>query len=75
MLFFFFCAQLKFSGPDNVPMVNKLLQLELNNRITGNYTTDENGEAPFSIDTSDIFDQEFNLKVRHQRVDEIPQSI
>lgn len=75
MLFFFFFAQLKFSGPDNVPMVNKLLQLELNNRIIGNYTTDENGEAVFSIDTSDIFDQEFNLKVRHQRVDEIPQNI
>lgn len=56
-------------------MVNKLLQLELNNRIIGNYTTDENGEAVFSIDTSDIFDQEFNLKVRHQRVDEIPQNI
>ncbi|XP_077930281.1 ovostatin homolog 2-like [Halichoerus grypus] len=58
---------LKFSGPDNVPMVNKLLQLELNNRIIGNYTTDENGEAPFSIDTSDIFDQEFNLKATYIR--------
>ncbi|XP_057159317.1 ovostatin homolog 2-like [Ursus arctos] len=58
---------LKFSGPDNVPMVNKLLQLELNNRIIGNYTTDENGEAVFSIDTSDIFDQEFNLKATYIR--------
>ena len=56
-------------------MVNKLLQLELNNRFIGNYTTDENGEALFSIDTSDIFDPEFNLKVRHQRADEIPESI
>uniref|UniRef100_A0A2K6QSY3 Uncharacterized protein n=1 Tax=Rhinopithecus roxellana TaxID=61622 RepID=A0A2K6QSY3_RHIRO len=53
---------LKFSGPDNVPMVNKLLQLELNDEFIGNYTTDENGEAQFSIDTSDIFDPEFNLK-------------
>ncbi|XP_034501813.1 ovostatin homolog 2-like isoform X2 [Ailuropoda melanoleuca] len=58
---------LKFSGPDNVPMVNKLLQLELNNRIIGNYTTDENGEAVFSIDTSDIFDQEFSLKATYIR--------
>lgn len=48
-------------------MADKLLQLELNDRIIGNYTTDENGEAPFSIDTSDIFDQAFNLKVRHQK--------
>uniref|UniRef100_A0A8C9KEZ2 Uncharacterized protein n=1 Tax=Panthera tigris altaica TaxID=74533 RepID=A0A8C9KEZ2_PANTA len=58
---------LKFSGPDNVPKGNKPLRLELNNRFIGNYTTDDNGEALFSIDTSDIFDSEFNLKVRHQR--------
>lgn len=61
------CVQLKLSGPDNAPMVNKLLQLELNNKFLGNYTTDENGEAQFSIDTSDIFDPAFSLKVRHQR--------
>ncbi|ELK10442.1 Ovostatin like protein 2 [Pteropus alecto] len=54
---------LKFSGPNNVPMVNKLLQLELNDKFIGNYTTDENGEAQLSIDTSDIFDPEFTLKV------------
>lgn len=45
--------------PNNVPMANKLLQLELGDRLVGNYTTDENGEAQFSIDTSDIFDPEF----------------
>uniref|UniRef100_F6TLI5 Ovostatin homolog 2-like n=1 Tax=Macaca mulatta TaxID=9544 RepID=F6TLI5_MACMU len=58
---------LKFSGPNNVPMVNKLLQLELNDEFIGNYTTDENGEAQFSIDTSDIFDPEFNLKATYVR--------
>ncbi|XP_010853776.1 PREDICTED: LOW QUALITY PROTEIN: ovostatin homolog 2-like [Bison bison bison] len=58
---------LKFSGPNNVPMVNKLLQLELNDRLVGNYTTDENGEAQFSIDTSDIFDPEFRLKAVYIR--------
>ncbi|XDB50788.1 hypothetical protein AB1E18_004350 [Capra hircus] len=58
---------LKFSGPNNVPMVNKLLQLELNDRLVGNYTTDENGEAQFSIDTSDIFDPEFRLKATYIR--------
>ncbi|XP_016077213.1 PREDICTED: ovostatin homolog 2-like [Miniopterus natalensis] len=56
---------LKFSGPNNVPMVNKLLQLELNNKFIGNYTTDENGEAQLSIDTSDMFDPEFNLKAMY----------
>uniref|UniRef100_A0A2R9CI26 Alpha-2-macroglobulin domain-containing protein n=1 Tax=Pan paniscus TaxID=9597 RepID=A0A2R9CI26_PANPA len=58
---------LKFSDPNNVPMVNKLLQLELNDEFIGNYTTDENGEAQFSIDTSDIFDPQFNLKATYVR--------
>ncbi|KAM8776859.1 ovostatin homolog 2-like [Rhynchonycteris naso] len=58
---------LKFSGPNNVPMVNKLLQLELNDKFIGNYTTDENGEAQLSIDTSDIFDLELNLKATYIR--------
>lgn len=50
-------------------MVNKLLQLELNDKFIGNYTTDENGEAQLSIDTSDIFDPEFTLKVRYTKED------
>ncbi|KAM6162669.1 LOW QUALITY PROTEIN: ovostatin homolog 2-like [Erethizon dorsatum] len=53
---------LKFYGPSNVPLTSKLLQLELNGRVLGNYTTDENGEAQFSIDTSDIYDPTFSLK-------------
>ncbi|XP_005378941.1 PREDICTED: ovostatin homolog isoform X1 [Chinchilla lanigera] len=53
---------LKFYGPNNVPLTSKVLQLELNGRVIGNYTTDENGEAPFSIDTSDIYDPMFSLK-------------
>lgn len=46
-------------------MVNKLLQLELDGKPLGNYTTDENGEAQFSIDTSEIFGAQISLKVRH----------
>ncbi|KAM9674113.1 LOW QUALITY PROTEIN: ovostatin homolog 2-like [Trichechus inunguis] len=53
---------LKFSGPSDVPMVSKLLQLEFNDKFIGNHTTDANGEAQFSLDTSDIFDPEFSLK-------------
>ncbi|XP_074182145.1 ovostatin homolog 2 isoform X1 [Rhinolophus sinicus] len=56
---------LKFSGPNDEPMVNKLLQLELNDKFIGNYTTDENGEAQLSIDTSDIYDPEFTLKATY----------
>ncbi|XDA75019.1 hypothetical protein R6Z07M_005238 [Ovis aries] len=62
-----YSGTLKFSGPNNVPMANKLLQLELSDRLVGNYTTDENGEAQFSIDTSDIFDPEFRLKATYIR--------
>ncbi|XP_012587793.1 PREDICTED: ovostatin homolog 2-like [Condylura cristata] len=56
---------LKFSSPANVPMVNKVLQLELNDKFLGNYTTDKNGEAQFSIDTSGLFDPELNLKATY----------
>ncbi|XP_077026097.1 ovostatin homolog 2-like isoform X2 [Tamandua tetradactyla] len=62
-----YSGTLKFSGPNDVPMVNKLLQLELNDKFIGNYTTDENGEAQFSINTADIFDPGFNLKATYFR--------
>ncbi|XP_037704174.1 ovostatin homolog 2-like [Choloepus didactylus] len=58
---------LKFSGPNDVPLVNKLLQLELSDKFIGNYTTDENGEAQFYINTSGIFDPEFTLKATYVR--------
>ncbi|KAL1791017.1 pregnancy zone protein-like, partial [Sigmodon hispidus] len=58
---------LRFSSPNNAPMVNKLLQLELNGKFLGNYTTDGNGEAQFSINTSEIFDEQISLKATHVR--------
>ncbi|OBS79796.1 hypothetical protein A6R68_22003, partial [Neotoma lepida] len=58
---------LRFSGPDNEPMVSKLLQLELNGQFLGNYTTDGNGEARFSINTSEIFDAQISLKAIYVR--------
>uniref|UniRef100_H0XV65 Ovostatin n=1 Tax=Otolemur garnettii TaxID=30611 RepID=H0XV65_OTOGA len=60
---------LKLSGPNDVPMVSKLLQLKLDGKFVGNYTTDENGEAQFSIDTSDIFNPVFNLQAMYIRPD------
>ncbi|XP_023563184.1 ovostatin homolog [Octodon degus] len=55
---------LKFYGPSDVPLTSKLLQLKLNGKVVGNYTTDENGEAQFSIDTSDLDDSMLFLKAR-----------
>ncbi|XP_075409472.1 ovostatin homolog 2-like [Tenrec ecaudatus] len=62
-----FSGTLKFSDSNDVPMVSKLLQLELNEKVIGNYTTDENGEAQFSIDTSDMFDPQYRLKATYIR--------
>ncbi|KAM5262734.1 ovostatin homolog 2-like [Ctenodactylus gundi] len=62
-----YSGTLKFYGPNNVPVANRLLQLELNSRVVGNYTTDENGEARFSIDTSDMFDSRLTLKASYLR--------
>ncbi|XP_052028669.1 ovostatin homolog [Apodemus sylvaticus] len=62
-----YTGTLKFSGPNNAPMVNKLLQLELNGKPVGNYTTDENGEAQFSINTSEMFDAQISLKAVYVR--------
>ncbi|XP_021047084.1 ovostatin homolog [Mus pahari] len=58
---------LKFSGPNNTPLVDKLLQLELDGKPIGNYTTDENGEARFSINTSEIFSAQISLKAVYVR--------
>ncbi|NP_001001179.2 ovostatin homolog precursor [Mus musculus] len=58
---------LKFSGPNNTPLVDKLLQLELDGKPVGNYTTDENGEARFSINTSEIFGAQISLKAVYVR--------
>ncbi|XP_008823714.1 ovostatin homolog [Nannospalax galili] len=62
-----YLGTLRFYGPNNVPMVSKVLQLYLNDRLIGNYTTDENGEAQFSIDTTEIFDPQINLQATYAR--------
>ncbi|XP_007661640.1 ovostatin homolog 2 [Ornithorhynchus anatinus] len=51
---------------DNSPIENAVVQLELNGKVLDNYTTDSNGSAQFSIDTSNIFDPQFNLRVSYK---------
>nr|XP_058138758.1 ovostatin homolog isoform X2 [Dasypus novemcinctus] len=62
-----YVGTLKFSSPNDVPMVNKVLQLELNDKFMGNYTTDENGEAQFYIDTTDVSEPMLSLKASYIR--------
>ncbi|XP_050189677.1 ovostatin-like [Myiozetetes cayanensis] len=46
------------------PIANKTVLLELNEEYLANYTTNKNGTAAFSIDTSNFFDRSFKLAVR-----------
>ncbi|NXS50014.1 OVOS protein, partial [Balaeniceps rex] len=49
---------------DGKPVADRTVLLELNDNYLANYTTDKNGTAPFSIDTSNFFDPSFKLRVR-----------
>ena len=55
--------QIKLVDKDNSPISNEVIQLFVNNKNTDNFTTDDNGIAEFSIDTSKMFDPEISLKV------------
>ncbi|NXF32867.1 OVOS protein, partial [Nyctibius bracteatus] len=49
---------------DGKPVANRIVLLELNEEYLANYTTDKNGTAAFSIDTSNFFDPSFKLRAR-----------
>ncbi|KAF1433717.1 Ovostatin, partial [Spheniscus demersus] len=49
---------------DGKPLADRTVLLELNEKYLANYTTDKNGTAAFSIDTSNFFDPSFKLRVR-----------
>lgn len=55
--------QIKLVDKDNSPISNEVIQLFVNNKNTDNFTTDHEGVAEFSIDTSEMFDPEISLKV------------
>ncbi|XP_021250470.1 ovostatin [Numida meleagris] len=63
-------GQIKLVDKDNSPISNKVIQLFVNNKNTHNFTTDVNGIAPFSIDTSKMFDPELSLKAIYKTSDE-----
>lgn len=55
--------QIKLVDKNNSPISSEVIQLFVNNKNTANFTTDDNGIAEFSIDTSKMFDPEISLKV------------
>ncbi|NXG14494.1 OVOS protein, partial [Grallaria varia] len=62
-------GQIKLVDKDNSPISNEVIQLFVNNKNTENFTTDDNGVAEFSIDTSEMFDPEISLKATYKTSD------
>uniref|UniRef100_A0A8C3PTL8 OVOS protein n=1 Tax=Calidris pygmaea TaxID=425635 RepID=A0A8C3PTL8_9CHAR len=63
-------GQVKLVDKDNAPISNEVIQLFVNNKNTVNFTTDDNGTAEFSIDTSEMFDPEISLRATYKTSDQ-----
>ncbi|NWZ47443.1 OVOS protein, partial [Haliaeetus albicilla] len=63
-------GQIKLVDKDNSPISNEVIQLFVNNKNTDNFTTDDNGIAEFSIDTSEMFDPDISLKATYKPSDQ-----
>ncbi|XP_066031649.1 ovostatin-like [Chamaea fasciata] len=57
-------GEVTVTSVDGEPVANSPVLLELNGDYLANYTTDKNGTAAFSIDTSNFFDPSFTLTVK-----------
>nr|XP_060619440.1 ovostatin-like [Anolis sagrei ordinatus] len=61
-----FTGQLKLRDEDGMPLPNRVIFLELEGVVIANYTTDENGGALFSMDTSNLFEHRYKLRAYHE---------
>ncbi|XP_010399284.2 ovostatin-like [Corvus cornix cornix] len=57
-------GEITVTNADGEPVANSSVLLELNGDHLARYTTDKNGTAAFSIDTSNFFDPSFKLTVQ-----------
>ncbi|NWY06636.1 OVOS protein, partial [Nothoprocta ornata] len=57
-------GQVTVTNADGMPIANRTVLLELNDEYIANYTTNNDGTAAFSIDTSNFFDPSFKLRAR-----------
>ncbi|NWZ62499.1 OVOS protein, partial [Acrocephalus arundinaceus] len=57
-------GEITVTNVDGEPVANSTVLLELNGDYLARYTTDKNGTAAFSIDTSNFFDPSFKLTVK-----------
>ncbi|XP_047405685.1 ovostatin-like [Sciurus carolinensis] len=59
-------TEIKLLHPDNSPIPNEVVHLHLMDKIVGNYTTDKNGTAQFSLDTSKLMYPNITLKATYK---------
>ncbi|NXT78497.1 OVOS protein, partial [Zapornia atra] len=57
-------GEITVTNVDGEPVADRNVHLELNEKFLANYTTNKNGTAAFSIDTSNFFDPNFKLTAR-----------
>ncbi|NXP17757.1 OVOS protein, partial [Scytalopus superciliaris] len=57
-------GEISVTNVNGEPVANKTVLLEVNEEYLANYTTNKNGTAAFSIDTSNFFDPSLKLAVR-----------
>lgn len=62
------CVQITVTNMKGEPVANSTVLLELNGDYLANYTTDKNGIAAFSLDTSNFFDPSLRLAVSKHRL-------
>ncbi|XP_062971829.1 ovostatin homolog 1-like [Cynocephalus volans] len=59
-------GQIKLLHPDDSPIPDEVIQLYLQDKLVGNYSTDVNGTAQFSLDTSKITYPNITLKATYK---------
>ncbi|NXK98087.1 OVOS protein, partial [Formicarius rufipectus] len=64
-----YSGEITVTNLDGEPVANRTILLDLNEEYLANYTTNKNGTAAFSIDTSNFFDRSFKLAVRQAQDD------
>ncbi|KAM5262733.1 ovostatin-like [Ctenodactylus gundi] len=61
-----YSGQMKLLHPDDSPVPNEVIQLHIKDQFVGNFTTDAQGIAPFSLDTSRITYPNITLKATYK---------
>ncbi|KAM6292274.1 ovostatin-like [Porphyrio hochstetteri] len=57
-------GEITVTNVDGEPVADRTVHLELNEKYLANYTTNKDGTAAFSIDTSNFFDPSLKLRAR-----------